>query len=143
VLQIGPAEEIYERPTSRFVADFIGETNLISGRVSSISDGVAGVQLYGGRVMHAQAGAAASDSEVTVAVRPERIRFAGHGEATEGLEGVIAEAVYLGSAIQYVVLLPDGRSVTVRRPVGDEAPRAAGAAVRLAWDPRAATVLTS
>ena len=143
VLQIGRAEEIYERPTSRFVADFIGETNLIAGRVVSVADGVAGVHLHGGQVMQAQAGGAGQDAEVTVAVRPERIRFAGQDEATEGLEGIIAEAVYLGSAIQYVVQLPDGSSVTVRRPAGDEAPRAAGAAVRLTWDPRAATVLTS
>ena len=64
-----------------------------------------------------------------------------------GLEGMLAEAVYLGSSMQYVVALPDGTRITVRRPAGGpsagHAPLAPGAAVRLSWSAADATVLTA
>ena len=77
VLQMGPAVEIYERPTSRFVADFIGESNFLDGRVKAIKGEHAevaidawGTDLVGLRLANVRVG-----DEVTVSIRPEKIRL--------------------------------------------------------------------
>ena len=144
VLQIGPAEEIYERPASRFVADFIGETNLLPGRVAAAAGDTADVELATGETVHGRGGTAGVGSSVTVAVRPERIVIVPAGDPAAGLDGTLVEAVYLGSAIQYVVALSDGTRVTVRRPsAAGEVPLAPAARVRLTWTPGDAAVLTA
>ena len=162
VLQVGPAEEIYERPASRFVADFIGETNLLPVRILGVSGGIAAVALPCGATAGGRAGAAVAGTDATLAVRPERITIGSSDDATPslkagaddlarpsgrvaaGLDGTLTEAVYLGSATQYVVALPDGTRVTVRRPAtASNAPLAPGASVRLSWSTADATVLTA
>ena len=162
VLQVGPAEEIYERPASRFVADFIGETNLLPVRILGVSGGIAAVALPCGATAGGRAGAAVAGTDATLAVRPERITIGSSDDATPslkagaddlarpsgrvaaGLDGTLTEAVYLGSATQYVVALPDGTRVTVRRPAtASKAPLAPGASVRLSWSAADATVLTA
>jgi spermidine/putrescine transport system ATP-binding protein len=151
IQQIGPSEEIYERPATRFVADFIGETNLLAGRVARVADGVAEVALAAGGVGCGRlSGAGASpavEGQVTLAVRPERIAIA-PADAENGhnavLAGTLAEAVYLGSFIQYTVALPAGTRVTVRRPVAaGAASLSPGAPVSLSWAPQDAAVLTA
>ena len=162
VLQVGPAEEIYERPASRFVADFIGETNLLPVRILGVLGGMAAVALPCGATAGARAGAAVAGTYATLAVRPERITISSSDDATPslkagadhlacpsgrvaaGLDGTLAEAVYLGSSTQYVVALPDGTRITARRPAtAGNAPLAPGAAVRLSWSAADATVLTA
>ena len=144
VLQVGPAEEIYERPASRFVADFIGETNLLPVRILGVSGGIAAVALPCGATAGGRAGAAVAGTDATLAVRPERITIGSSDDGAAGLDGTITEAVYLGSATQYVVALPDGTRVTVRRPAtAGNAPLAPRASVRLAWSAADATVLTA
>src|SRR5690606_35755443 len=74
-LQIGRPEEIYETPHSRFVADFIGETNFLPGTLESISSGVAVVRLDEDTVIEATPHQLdiPNGSEVTIALRPEKI----------------------------------------------------------------------
>jgi len=109
VLQVGPPEEIYDRPRTRFVADFIGEANLI-------------------------AGAAAGLAAPLVAVRPERIRLSGGGP---GLPGTIRTITFLGSDVLYEIDLADGTPVKarLRDALAGAVP---GGAVVVTWDAHAA-----
>jgi spermidine/putrescine transport system ATP-binding protein len=164
VLQVGPAEQIYEQPSSRFVADFIGQTNLLPVRILGVSGGMATVALPCGATVSGRASAAVAvaGTDATLAVRPERITISSSDDATPsrqagaddlaqpegrvaaGLDGTLAEAVYLGSSTQYVVALPDGTRITVRRPAtAGNAPLAPGASVQLSWSAADATVLTA
>lgn len=75
VLQVGTPDEIYEKPSQRFVADFIGETNFISGRVLERQDSSGFVRLTTGDVVGAsfEAHSPSLESDVTVAIRPEKL----------------------------------------------------------------------
>jgi spermidine/putrescine transport system ATP-binding protein len=115
VLQVGSPHDVYERPATRFVADFLGEANLLDGEAV---DG--GVRIAGSLVPVASRGNAAA-GRVTLCVRPERVELTTSGN---GLAGVVEEAVYAGSEVKYVVRLADGQSLAVRAPAG--AARAAG-----------------
>jgi spermidine/putrescine transport system ATP-binding protein len=100
VLQVGPAVEIYERPTSRFVADFIGESNFLDGIVKSIKGKRAVVTITAWKE-DLQA-VITSDVKVgdaaVVSIRPEKIRITDKPEKTENcLEGVVANSTYIGS----------------------------------------------
>jgi iron(III) transport system ATP-binding protein len=81
--QIGSPREIYERPANRFVADFIGSTNLLPGRVVGGSGGVRGVQTAGGTVACVVPDDAPAGSDVVVSIRPEDV-IVGHGDDHNG-----------------------------------------------------------
>ncbi|MGH7536603.1 MAG: ABC transporter ATP-binding protein, partial [Gemmatimonadales bacterium] len=124
VLQVDDPRTIYERPTSRFVADFIGVSNFLPGRVREL--GVeAAIELTGGGVVGAEPRADLTVGQtVTVAVRPERMRLepasaegaAGRAPGWNALPGVIRELVYSGSDTQYLVDLGAPAPVMVRVP---------------------------
>jgi iron(III) transport system ATP-binding protein len=117
IAQIGTPAELYERPASAFVADFIGDANLIEGR---IADGMF-------RAAHLVLPVAAEEGSVTATIRPERIRLSPGGAAR------ILSASYLGSRMEYVVQ-DEGLEFLVSRPIAE--PRmAAGDAVALELDP--------
>lgn len=114
VLQVGTAEEIYERPTSRFVADFIGETNFMTGKLEwrDGEDGAARLpsgELLLGTLRDTDL---AVGEDVTVAVRPEKLELntleegsfheSAAGPTTE-LRGVVAGVHYLGTDARYQV----------------------------------------
>ncbi len=146
VEQIGSPREIYERPQTAFVADFIGSLNALDFRVDEVEDGVARMRV-GEReriVVPVEAGAREGE-ELKIAVRPERIRIdPENGRAPEGgsrLEGVIAELVYLGSLTQFHVETPNGRLVSHRMNDENAARLETGRRVVLTWAPEHCTVL--
>jgi iron(III) transport system ATP-binding protein len=121
--QVGSPEDLYRRPESPFVADFIGEANLLAGRYDGTTLTIAGhgLPLTQGNAPH---------GDVTVMVRPESVRFARAGEA--GIPGTITSAAYLGPVTEYtvdtsageVLLAPTGESVSGR--AGDPVTLAVG-----------------
>jgi spermidine/putrescine transport system ATP-binding protein len=124
VLQTGSPAEIYERPASRFVAGFIGETNFLTGRVCGCEDDAVCVQ-----VAQAILRACALDREkimpsqtVTIALRPEKILL--HGEPCRdypnNLPAVIEEVVYLGTETRYFIRLGDDHVLSLRRQNVDQ-----------------------
>jgi len=149
VLQVGTPLEIYERPSSRFVADFIGESNFLDGRVSGL-DGQQVTVMIDDRV---PVRARAQDSlvigeQVTVAIRPEKIRLRLPGmERTDGCVcGRVEEVVYIGTDTYYLVRLTERSTVRVRvqnsqnrldsgEAIGE------GEEVLLSWIPETAMVL--
>ena len=101
ILQLGTPEEIYERPTARFVADFIGDTNLIEAR--RVSPGRFRI-LSGVEVEADEAGTIGDD--VTLAVRPERVILGAPGQGP--LAGAVDQIVYEGTDTTYHVRLAPG-----------------------------------
>jgi spermidine/putrescine transport system ATP-binding protein len=107
ILQIGTPEEIYERPSARFVADFIGETNLLEAtRIGERRFRLAS----GAEIEAAEPGPVGN--AVTLAVRPERANLAPPGGA--GLAGIVEQVVYEGTDTTYYVLLAGGLRFRLR-----------------------------
>jgi spermidine/putrescine transport system ATP-binding protein len=110
VQQIGTAREIYEAPQNRFVADFIGETNLLDVVVEEVSNGVARLTLPGGQILNCPV-AGQPTGRHHLCIRPERIGFvAGAGDLVVTVQRVI----YLGTDLQVITRLDDGGIVNVR-----------------------------
>jgi ABC-type Fe3+/spermidine/putrescine transport system ATPase subunit len=136
VVQIGTAEQIYNRPASRFVADFVGEANFIPGRVTA-RGAICQVQTPAGVLSSACEVCPPVGEKVTCCVRPERIAIVpaaeGHSPAAGGstLQAEIENVTYLGEIRQYTCRLPNGDSWRVTVLAGRQATLAAGTAVRL------------
>jgi iron(III) transport system ATP-binding protein len=111
LLQYGPPRDIYERPASRFVADFIGQTSVLHGTiVDSAVDGMRVRLTRSGQVIRgavAQRRFAPGDS-VLVAVRAERIEFCPSSDAENVLHASVKSHVYVGSAYEYLLETPEG-----------------------------------
>ncbi len=136
LLQVGSAEDLYARPASRFVADFIGQTNLIEATVADNNT----IVLQNGQRLRAPSPHAAGTA-VAMSLRPETIQVGARGsvpavhEATS-LEGVISSASYLGHSMVYEVSI-DWIDLEVRTPmVLSEERFAPGSEVAVWWDRR-------
>jgi len=144
VEQIGVPSEIYHRPTSRFVADFIGESNFLDGiAVSAEGGGRWRCRAAGGlEFLGVAAGPLQAGQSITAAVRPEKVvpaEEAGEvapGKSVNACKGVVEEAIYVGDATRYRVGLgPDGAlTIKVTNRLATR-PLSAGAMVALAWSP--------
>jgi spermidine/putrescine transport system ATP-binding protein len=139
LLQIGPAREIYEGPTSRFVANFIGDTNYFSGEVTSIDDGIAEVLIGPGCVVRSPATPDVRvRDKVTVAFRPEKVKVGqpSEGRAHNVVKCTVTDIVYTGVNTSYMLLGPCATTI-VARQLNEEvslAPLAAtGDEVLAAW----------
>ena len=133
VLQVSSPTGLYERPESRFVADFIGNMNFFDGRVRKSSNGSAIVDAGSlGEVEAAIEGAvSAVGTDVLVAIRPEKLKlyFEAPGEGANIVEGRMGPAAYLGDRSHFHVLLP-GRE----QPVAVAVQNKESSAVRAAPD---------
>jgi spermidine/putrescine ABC transporter ATP-binding subunit len=117
--QVGAPRELYETPADPFVARFIGETNMIPGRVTAAAaDGERiSVRIAGDVSVEATAiGALPRDSNVVIAVRPERLSVTAAGQAPMTCK--VREAIYAGIATTYIVEASDGTLLRVRSATG-------------------------
>jgi spermidine/putrescine transport system ATP-binding protein len=141
--QLGPPEEVYNRPRTQFVAGFIGVSNLMPGSVASVNGRDVDVRLDSGPAVRATGDGLGPGDRCHIVVRPEKLHVARVEEAAAagepGVEGVVESAVYLGTATQMVVKLAGDVPLTVLVPNADESERqrlpGAGARVRLSWAP--------
>lgn len=141
LLQVGTSEEIYESPATRFVADFIGETNFIGGVVTAPGE----VKLETGTMVKAKT-SAPSGTPVTLTLRPEKL----HLVATQAeclpdrcqIPGTIHRRIYYGDSLYYEVDVGIGHALDVRV---ENLPRARrwdeGEAVIVDFHPEAAEAL--
>jgi spermidine/putrescine transport system ATP-binding protein len=112
VQQIGSPRDIYEAPVNRFVADFIGETNLLEAEVLSVEDGVAHCTLTGGQHLFCVTSDATARGRHHVSIRPERLTVC--AAAAADLTGTVERLVYLGTDLQAVIAIAGGARVTIR-----------------------------
>lgn len=146
--QIGTPEEIYQAPASRYVADFIGETNLLDARVLGADLSSEG-QLYRLEFGNGQASARAqlgksyaSGGMVTVSVRPEHIRYTADvsSNALTPFPATVISSQFVGSHYKAEILLDDGTKIVATNSnlAGNIA---AGARVFVGWDPQDAVLI--
>ncbi len=126
--QLGSPEEIYERPRSKFVADFIGLSDFIPARVENCDGPMARVCVGEARLTVTAMPGLAADQAVTLFIRPNDITFADHQDQNI-VSGTVVQATYLGDRMDYRVKLADGSGVRVEANTTHR--YAAGDAVRL------------
>jgi len=141
--QIGTPQDLYFRPRSVFVAQFLGESNILDATVRQTGEtmmlaGPGGMELRG-----CSDGAAAPGEAVKVIIRPERLRVLGEGEPAENVAtGTLKETVFAGGITRYFVALPEGPVLSAKRlsPGAQKEPQL-GDTVRLGWSAEHALVL--
>ncbi|HZS87408.1 MAG TPA: ABC transporter ATP-binding protein [Chloroflexota bacterium] len=142
--QIGEPSEIYERPRTRFVADFIGITNFFSGQVQGLDGDRVRFLSDGGLNLCMPRSGSVKSGPSTVAVRPEKIKIAeqAHIGAVNRCEGVVEDVVYLGSTSHHRVRTSGGETIIVlRQNDSGTAVFAPGSRVSLWWEPESTHLL--
>ena len=137
--QLGSPEELYENPATTFVANFLGQSNLVAGTVTGKEDGVVTVDAHGHRIAlpaersHVDSGAA------IVGVRPEKVQLSASGDEVEAdrnvlTGGIVTDASFIGVSTQYLVKMPWGQELSVfEQNTGKEIFRP-GTEVSMHWD---------
>ena len=141
--QLGDPETLYERPTTRFVAGFLGVSNLLRGRPDGTADGYAVVKMADGAPVRVPTALVDGRTQVDVGVRPEKIRIHEAGSATPGgfnsLSGTVTDASYIGVSTQYNVETRGGTRVVIYEQNIERASKSElwsrGDEVVLAWSP--------
>ena len=145
VEQIGTPEDIYGRPSSVFVAGFIGSANLLPGTVAGAASATPVVALdCGPRIAVPSVDDRTDGTPVTVMLRPERFSVSGTEEADDrSLAGIVQDVIFQGSAVRLLVHLDDGTEVVASVEADDDLPELAhGSRVWLRWSPDAPFVLS-
>jgi iron(III) transport system ATP-binding protein len=141
IAQQGTPRQLYEAPESRFVADFIGDANLVKGKLSRLAGPAGRLDLAGValEVPHRNL----PEGEALVAIRPEAVRLqpvaGAPGPGT--LDGTVVKAAYLGSHLEYTVACPLGELFVIDRSL--DRPLAPGARVAVALSPGGVTLVRS
>ncbi len=142
--QVGDPASVYERPASRFVAEFLGAANVLPAIV--LATGVAGTLLDAAGIgkVRAPPVALGPDTPCLIALRPERLRIGADATILENrTSGVLVSSAYVGDTLRHIVRLSDGTALRVAEPLGHglrESP-AVGAAVAVSWSRAACIVL--
>jgi spermidine/putrescine transport system ATP-binding protein len=139
--QLGPPEEVYENPSTEFVAGFLGASNMIEGEVKLQSNGDASILLSGGTTVRVPAHRVPSEGgRVKVGVRPEKISIQREQDPTpdghNSVSGLLRMSTYIGVSHQYKVEGPAGSELTVYvQNLGAEPVPNPGERVVLSWKP--------
>jgi len=137
IVQLDTPVEVYRRPVNAYVADFIGETNLIKGTVVA-----GGISLPGGNVLPTDQLAADSvipaSGDVTVAIRPEDLVLATNGM----IGGIVRDVIFTGDSVRVHVAVGDVEVIASLASYGTEIP-AQGSKVTLSPEHRAARTVAS
>jgi putative spermidine/putrescine transport system ATP-binding protein len=142
IAQIGSPSELYERPASLFVAEFLGRSNVLQGTVRSAGQDGLAVDYEGGviQVAGAPRACAAGDS-VSLVVRPHKLRLASAGQP--GLQARVEAVGYAGNLLNYLLRTPRGTPLYLEcvAGAGQHPDLRQGADVRVAVDGEAVSVL--
>ncbi|WP_027345541.1 ABC transporter ATP-binding protein [Hamadaea tsunoensis] len=138
--QLGAPTEIYEFPTTAFVANFLGQSNLLTASVTGANGGDVLVEAYGKRFAVPAGRCRVSDGSAYLGVRPEKLHVAVDSATVPGshihVPGEITDSSYVGVSTQYLVRAPWGEELSVFAPnSGTEGPLQPGAHVSLHWHP--------
>ncbi|HEX4929488.1 MAG TPA: ABC transporter ATP-binding protein [Gaiellaceae bacterium] len=133
--QLGPPTELYERPATAFVANFLGVSNLLEGTVVAPDR----VRIETGEELSVPLGGRTGD--VAIGVRPEKLRFGPPLESQNSLSGTVKETAYVGVATQYIVTTGAGDVVVYAQNADGTSPLAPGAVALLSWSPESTFVV--
>jgi spermidine/putrescine transport system ATP-binding protein len=143
VEQVGPPSEVYEEPSTTFVADFLGVSNLMRVIAHGDSDGRCRVTL-GDFELHASRGETHTTGDTRIVIRPERVHLEPHESSGENrVPGIVERVVYLGNSNQIIVILANGDKVqALVQNTGEELTYKQGDPVRVYMPSEALRVLT-
>ena len=141
--QLGPPQELYERPQTRFVASFLGISNLMAASSDGVSDGYAVARLRDGTEVRLPRPMVDGSHDLELGVRPEKIRLhpaAGGAETADNLlHGHVRDVSYTGVSTQYLIDLSGGGAMTVYEQNSARAEgrliHRPGEEVAVAWSP--------
>ncbi|MDR0812985.1 MAG: ABC transporter ATP-binding protein [Oscillospiraceae bacterium] len=140
--QIGVPADIYEKPATKFVADFIGETNIFEAiEVSADAAGQVALKSEIGEIT-------GTDSEfsegeiVYLSVRPEKTLLSAAPVSGYALRGTVRENIYIGTVTKTTVILQNGQEIRVANAAGSSVPEA-GSALYVYWNPSDAVIIHS
>lgn len=144
VEQIGKPRDIYDFPRTRFVSNFIGESNVLAGKVMSTAGQHAEVALDGVRVHTRTSDSVASGQEVSIAVRPENILLDRETEilSTNKLRGTVKKATFRGSIVRYLIALTTGAEIVAESHGTAEGEFHEGDTLDVGWKPEHASILS-
>lgn len=133
--QLGKPLDVYQRPANRFVADFLGESNLLEIDRWDVRDGRPTAMSKGGLATLADSQTAANGQpSAWLIIRPESI---GIGAAAEALpnrcDGEVVESLYVGDLVKYKVMVAGGEHLVVKALASSGAPEPIGSRVRVGW----------
>jgi spermidine/putrescine transport system ATP-binding protein len=117
--QLGPPDELYDRPATTFVSNFLGQSNLVRAEVVGPDGDDLVVEVHGSKLKAPQSRARRSDGTVWLGVRPEKVLLdkSGGGGGADGSNtlsgGVITDVSFIGVSTQYLVRMPWGQELTV------------------------------
>jgi ABC-type Fe3+/spermidine/putrescine transport system ATPase subunit len=139
--QLGTATEIYEEPASEFVADFIGETNLIRGTYSETDDGAV---VEGGELTFTVPRTDGASGELAFAIRPEKIRIGEEAASQQNhYTATVTDEIYKGNIGKFVMTLENGQELTVDMQIRDQGQYlSTGKQVEVGWSAENCVVLT-
>ena len=145
--QMGTPEELYENPRTTFVANFLGQSNLIEADVVGVDDEHITVDIAGDRIAVNRSRARSQEGTVWLGVRPEKVSITAHADRHGDNQGklrggVVSDVSFVGVSTQYMVRMPWGQELSVfEQNTGEHSPIRAGAAVDLSWKPSRAFLL--
>ncbi len=152
--QVGAPADLYDHPATTFVANFLGQSNLlplegftdpggefVTAHAHGIGLVVDRAQLPAGLVVGPQL--SATDAALQLGIRPEKLRILGPADppSANRLGGTVTDASFTGVATTYLVAMPWGQELTVTQPNDGSARAQQGDAVTLGWDPHQAFIV--
>lgn len=137
--QMGSPADLYDNPETAFVANFLGQSNLIKGRIEGSDGDNLVVDLFGQKIAMPKKRSHAVDNSIYAGIRPEKFRISLVGTPTRGnilTGGRIEDVSYIGVSTQYQVLMPWGQELMVFEQNDDGvAPFDKGDEVVISWEP--------
>ncbi|MHA6761508.1 ABC transporter ATP-binding protein [Streptacidiphilus sp. PAMC 29251] len=137
--QMGSPAELYENPLTTFVANFLGQSNLIPGTVESVTGDVVTVSAQGRKLTLDAKRCRSLSGEVILGVRPEKVQLvATEADVPSGynaLNGTVSDTSFIGVSTQYLVKLPSGEEISVFEQNTGRAIQRPGTEVVVHWDP--------
>ena len=140
ILQLGKPDEIYERPQTRFAAEFIGQSNIFTAEVAGREPDGTLTLLYAGGVVKA-CGEGTPGERVTLSVRTERIRFGEECRYGFALTGIVRAHSYTGGMLRTTLGLSDGQELIVSGMGGGGDRAEVGETVHIYWKPACAAIV--
>jgi len=129
--QIATPAEIYEHPATKFVATFIGETNIFDGCIKEIAGETITIGVENGDIKGKGKGFAENEF-ITVSVRPEKMNYSTEPVNGFSLTAYVKDYIYVGSIVKCIVVLSNGSEIKIERLAGQELPKA-GDQIFLCW----------
>lgn len=139
--QLGTPREIYDRPLTKFVAGFIGESNIFDGKVISVNDGIIYVETSAG-TMKVKGNGFEAGEDIHVSIRPEHIKVSADSVEGFNLRGKIKDNIYMGTFVKTSVDLKDKTEVKYSR-IEKEEEFTEGNFVNIYWNPERAVAIKS